>query len=352
MDDLADGFAQTIRAASERGEVLSLRGSGSKAFYGNPCQGAVLEVAGYRGIVQYEPTELVVTARAGTTLVDVEATLAEAGQMFAFEPPRLGPSATVGGCVATGLSGPRRPYAGSVRDFVLGVRMIDGRGTDLSFGGRVMKNVAGFDLSRLAVGSMGTLGLLLEVSFKVLPRPMEEVTLRFEMEEPQAVEAMNRWAGSPLPMSATCHWGHCLTLRLSGAAPALASARAKLGGERVDDGPAFWTAVREQTLEFFTGTKPLWRLSVKSTTQPLNLLGEQLIEWGGALRWLASDLPADVVRTAAANSGGHATLFRARGSAAPIFHPLPPLLLALHRRLKRAFDPHGILNPGRMFPDT
>jgi glycolate dehydrogenase FAD-binding subunit len=351
MDNLIDEFAQTIRAASNRGAALSLGGSGSKAFYGVPCEAAVLDVTGYRGVVQYEPTELVITVRAGTRLADVETTLAERDQMFAFEPPRFGPGATVGGCVATGLSGPRRAYAGAVRDFVLGIRMIDGRGADLSFGGQVMKNVAGFDVSRLAVGSLGTLGLLLEVSFKVLPRPPEELTLRFEMDEPQAIAAMNRWAGSPLPLSATCHRDGCLTLRLSGAAVALASARAKLGGERVDDGPAFWTAVREQTLDFFAGSKPLWRLSVKSTTPPLDLIGDQLIEWGGALRWLASDLPADVVRAAAANAGGHATLFRARGGAGPVFHPLPAPLLALHQRLKRAFDPHGVLNPGRMFAD-
>jgi len=236
--------------------------------------------------------------------------------------------------------------------FVLGIRMLDGRGTDLSFGGQVMKNVVGFDLSRLVVGSLGTLGLVLEVSFKVLPRPPEELTLRFEMDEAQAIDAMNRWAGRPLPLSATCHRAGCLTVRLSGAAAALASARAKLGGERVDDGSAFWTAVREQTLDFFAGPKPLWRLSIKSTTPPLNLSGDPLIEWGGALRWLASDLPAEVVRLAATNAGGHATLFRARGGLAPVFQPLSPTLLALHRRLKQAFDPHGILNPGRMFAET
>jgi glycolate oxidase FAD binding subunit len=228
--------------------------------------------------------------------------------------------------------------------------MLDGRGTDLRFGGQVMKNVAGFDLSRLLVGSLGTLGLLLEVSFKVLPRPAEELTLRFEMNEVQAIAAMNRWSGLPLPISATCHHADCLTLRLSGAAAALAPARATLGGELVADGSAFWTRLREQALDFFGSSKPLWRLSVKSTTPPLNLIGDQLIEWGGALRWLASDIPAEVVRTAAANSGGHATLFRARGSTAPVFHPLSAPLLALHRRLKRALDPHGVLNPGCLFP--
>ena len=352
MDDSLEGLTAAVRAACDRRAPLYLKGSGSKAFYGAPCAGTGLDVTGYRGVVQYEPTELVFTARAGTTLADAEATLAERGQMLAFEPPRFGPGATIGGCVATGLSGPRRAFAGAVRDFVLGIRMLDGRGTDLSFGGQVMKNVAGFDLSRLMVGSLGTLGLVLEVSFKVLPRPPEELTLRFEMSEPQAIDAMNRWAGSPLPLSATCYRDGCVMVRLSGAPTALASACAKLGGERIDDGPAFWTAVREQTLDFFTGSKPLWRLSVKSTTPPLNLMGDQLIEWGGALRWLASDLPAEVVRLAATNARGQATLFRARGGLAPVFQPLPPTLLALHRRLKQAFDPHGILNPGRMFADT
>jgi glycolate oxidase FAD binding subunit len=353
MDDYIEKLAQAIRSAVRRGEPLCLRGSGSKAFYGEPCSGEALDVTGYKGIVQYEPTELVITARAGTPVAEVESALAERGQMFAFEPPHFGPAATIGGCVAAGLSGPRRAYAGAVRDFVLGVRMIDGRGEDLSFGGQVMKNVAGFDVSRLVVGSLGTLGLLLEVSFKVLPRPPEEVTLHFEMKELQAIDATNRWAGSPLPLSATCHRDGSLMVRLSGAAPALASARARLGGERVDDAGQFWKSVREQTLNFFAGQKPIWRLSVKSTTPPLNLAGEQLMEWGGALRWLATDLPAPVIRMAASNAGGHATLFRARGNAGgPVFHPLPPLLLALHRRLKRALDPNGVLNPGRIFPGS
>lgn len=352
MDDLKGCLAQAIREASDRRDALHIKGSGSKEFYGVPCAGSELNATGYRGVIQYEPTELVITTRAGTPLAEIEATLAERGQMLAFEPPHFGPDATIGGCVAAGLSGPRRAYAGAVRDFVLGLRVLDGRGTELSFGGQVMKNVAGFDLSRLLTGSLGTLGLLLEVSFKVLPLPPEELTLRFEMDEPSAIEATNRWAGTPLPLSATCYHAGCLTLRLSGAADAIASARAKLGGEEVADSAAFWRALREQAHAFFTGAAPLWRLSIKSTTPALNLMGEQLIEWGGALRWLASDLPAAVVRTAAANAHGHATLFRARGSSAPVFHPLPAPLLALHRRLKRAFDPHGILNAGRMFPLT
>ena len=352
MDELVDAFARTIRDAASRGEALYLRGSGSKAFYGGTPSGRAMDVASYRGIVQYEPTELVITARAGTPLAEVESVLADRGQMLACEPPHFGPGATIGGCVATGLSGPRRAYAGAVRDFVLGVRMIDGRGDILSFGGQVMKNVAGFDVSRLAVGSLGTLGVLLETSFKVLPCPAEEMTLRFEVNELEAIEVANRWGGSALPLSATCHREGALMVRLSGAAPALASARAKLGGERVHDASKYWAALREQTLDFFAGNRPLWRLSVKSTTPPLNLAGNQLTEWGGALRWLASDLPAQVIRTAAANAGGHATLFRGSGGTVPAFHPLPPPLLALHRRLKRAFDPKGILNPGRLFPDA
>ena len=351
MKEIVTEYAAVIRDASSRGTGLALRGSGSKDFYGTPSAGTVLDATGYRGIVQYEPTELVLTVRAGTPLAEAETALAEKGQILAFEPPRFGPGATVGGCVAAGLSGPRRPYAGSVRDFVLGVRMIDGRGENVAFGGQVMKNVAGFDVSRLATGSLGTLGLLLDVSFKVLPRPVAELTLRIETDASQAIEIMNHWAGSPLPLSATCYRDSALTVRLSGAPVALAAARAKLGGAVVDDAEAFWQSLREQTLAFFEGTRPLWRLSVKSTTPPLMLPGEQLIEWGGALRWLATDLPAEVIRTAATNAGGHATLFRARGSRAPVFHPLPPALHALHRRVKRALDPNNVFNRGRMYPD-
>jgi len=256
--------------------------------------------------------------------------------------------ATLGGCVASGLSGPRRPHTGAVRDYVLGVRMIDGTGETLRFGGQVMKNVAGYDVSRLMVGALGTLGLLTEVSLKVLPKPAAELSLQFEMDEASAIAAMNRWAGQPLPLSATSWHAGLLTLRLSGAASAVAAARAKLGGAELHDAAAFWQRLREQTTPFFD-KRPLWRLAVKSTVGPLQLGDAQWIEWGGATRWLASDLPAAALRERAHGCGGHATLFR--GETGARFHPLPPALLTLHKNLKLRFDPKGIFNRGRLYPD-
>lgn len=358
MQYIIDQFADIIRAAAGDKVPLRIRGGGSKDFYGGRIagqNGRILDAAGYAGIVDYEPTELVVTARTGTRLADLEAELRKHGQMLAFEPPHFASAATLGGCVATGLSGPRRASAGAVRDFVLGVRMLDGRGDDLSFGGQVMKNVAGYDVSRLMTGSMGTLGLLLEVSLKVLPLPAMEMTLRMSMKEAEAIGKMNFWAGRPLPVSATCFYDGELTLRLSGAEPAVRAAHAKLGGDEIVEGMSFWESVREQTHSFFQPQKSLWRLSIKSTTPPLSLPGKQLIEWGGALRWCVSNAEAEVdveaVREMVITAGGHATLFRSSGLSVPVFHPLVPEMMKIHRRLKEKFDPAGILNPGRMYPD-
>lgn len=354
MQDIIDQFASTIRTAAGHKAPLRIRGGGSKDFYGNRSVGQsidTLDVAAYAGIVDYEPTELVVTARTGTRLADVEAELHKQRQMLAFEPPYFDAAATLGGCVATGLSGPRRASAGAVRDFVLGIRMLDGRGADLRFGGQVMKNVAGYDVSRLMTGSMGTLGLLLEVSLKVLPLPPLELTLCMQMKEAEAIEKMSLWASKPLPISATCFCDNALMLRLSGAEPAVRAAQARLGGEEMIEGAVFWQSVREQTHAFFQPAKSLWRLSIKSTTPPLSLPGRQLIEWGGALRWLASDanMDANTLRAAAEAAGGHATLFRSSELSAAVFHPLAPEMMSLHQRLKEKFDPMGIFNPGRMY---
>ena len=351
MHDRIAEFSERIRAAAARNTPLRIRGGGTKDFYGEPCAGEILDTRPLAGIVDYEPTELVITAGAGTPLADIEAAIRARGQMLAFEPPHFGAGATLGGCVAAGLSGPRRASAGAVRDFVLGVRILDGRGDSLRFGGTVMKNVAGYDVSRVIAGSLGTLGLVTEVSLKVLPVPVAEITLRLEKSAAEAIALMNEWGGRPLPISATCHCDNLLTVRLSGAAAAVRTARDRIGGEEVSDAAAFWTAVREQTLPFFAGAQTLWRLSVKPTTPPLNLPGPQLTEWGGALRWLAGDGDARLVREAAAYAGGHATLFRARDRAAGAFQPVTPALATLHRRLKAAFDPAGIFNPGRMYPD-
>jgi glycolate oxidase FAD binding subunit len=348
-----DHLAATIREAARQKRPLCIRGGGTKDFYGGEIRGYKLNTLDYRGIVAYEPTELVITARAGTPLAEVEAALREKGQMLAFEPPYFGEGTTLGGCVAAGLSGPRRPYSGAVRDFVLGVRVLDGKGDDLRFGGQVMKNVAGYDVSRLMAGSLGTLGVLLEVSLKVLPAPTTETTLHLECEQKQAILLMNEWAGKPLPITATAYHNGDLGVRLSGARSAVEAAIKKLGGTVVEAAQAerFWTGFREQTDPFFAGGGPLWRLSIKSTTTPLDLPGQQLIEWGGALRWLKSAADAKMIRDAAARSGGHATLFRGGDRSKGVFHPLPPVLMKLHRNLKQAFDPAGILNPGRLYPE-
>jgi glycolate oxidase FAD binding subunit len=349
MQEVLRQFSETIRKAAAERAQLRLRGGGSKDFYGLALIGDVLDTRGYAGIVDYEPTELVVTARAGTPLRTLEATLAEKGQMLAFEPPHFSGEPTLGGCVAAGFSGPRRASAGSVRDFVLGARILNGLGEDLRFGGQVMKNVAGYDISRLMAGSFGTLGLIAEVSLKVLPVPEEERTLRFEMDEAVAIDTLNRWAGKPLPLSASCHAGGALHVRLSGATPAVSAAAQKLGGDIVADGAAFWRSVRDHTHPFFTGAQTLWRFSTKSSAPPLEL-GPQLLEWNGSLRWVAAPLDAAQAHAAAARAGGHATLFRGNDKRHGI-QKLSPGLLAVHKKLKRAFDPQGILGPGRIHAD-
>jgi glycolate oxidase FAD binding subunit len=338
---LIETFQQRIREAAARGAALRLRGGGSKDFYGNAPQGDVLDTRAYAGIVRYEPTELVVTARCGTSLADLETALQEQNQFLPFEPPHFGDGATLGGCVAAGLAGPRRASAGAVRDFVLGARLIDGRGRDLRFGGEVMKNVAGYDVSRLLAGSLGTLGLIAEASLKVLPRPPCERTIRLEMNESDALAAMNRWAGQPLPISATAWTAGELFVRLSGAEPAVHAAAHRIGGEKID--ADFWNALKEHTHPFFAGDQPLWRISVPSTAT-LEVAGRKLIEWGGALRWVKCD---ESIRHAAPG----ATLFRASDKSAGAFAPLDPVNARLHKALKAAFDPAGIFNPGRLYAD-
>jgi len=347
---MLDTLIDRIRAAHASDSPLIIQGGGSKSFYGNADEGEVLGTRKLTGIVDYQPKELVLTARAGTPLAEIEAALAEQNQMLAFEPPHFGGPATLGGSIAAGLSGPRRPYAGAARDFVLGVRMIDGTGQPLRFGGQVIKNVAGYDVSRLMVGALGTLGLITEVSLKVLPKPAAETTLQFELGEAAAIEKMNQWAGLPLPLSATSWHAGLLTVRLSGAASAVHAAHAKLGGEALHDAAAFWQRLRDHATPFFD-KRPLWRLAVKPTTRPLNLGDAQWIEWGGAVRWLASDRPAATLREAANAAGGHATLFRGKAPVDGVFAPLAPTLATLHRNLKQRFDPKGILNRGRMYPD-
>ncbi len=344
-----------LRASTASKTPLRIKGGGTKDFYGETPLGLVFDTGAYAGIVDYEPTELVITARGGTPLAEIEQTMATHGQMLAFEPPHFGPGATLGGTIAAGLSGPRRPYAGAVRDVVLGVRMFDGRGDDLHFGGRVMKNVAGFDVARLMCGALGTLGVLTEISIKCLPLPRSEATRTFELSVDESIRRVNEWGAQPLPVSATCFAGGRLWVRLSGAEPAVSAAASKIGGEVVPDDGAFWRSIRDQTHAFFADAAStdaaLWRLSVKSTAPHADLGAEQLIEWGGALRWLREGPRTEPARLRAwaREQGGHATLFRAGDKSIGVFDPLPAPLLAIHKRLKAEFDPHRILNPGRMY---
>ena len=355
MQAIVEQFRQQILAASAAGRPLRLRGGGTKDWYGQQLDGEVLDTRAYAGIIDYEPTELVITARCGTPLAEIEAALAARKQMLAFEPPHFGPGATVGGVVASALSGPRRASAGALRDFVLGAVLMDGHGERLAFGGQVMKNVAGYDVSRLLAGSMGTLGLILEVSLKVLPLPLREATLRLACAEIAALRLLNEWAGQPLPISASCWHDGVLSVRLSGAEAAVSAALQSLGGELLapDDAAAFWLSLREQTHAFFAGAGSLWRLSLPPHTSAVILKGRQLVEWGGAQRWLKLDGDADAaggqrIRQAVAALGGHATLFRGGDKAVGVFHPLAPAVEKIHQRLRQAFDPAGIFNPHRM----
>ena len=341
-----------FRARILERQALCIRGGGGKDFYGGPLSGQILDTRGYSGIVHYEPTELVMTARCGTPLSALESALAEHRQHLAFDPPHFG-HATLGGMVAAGLSGPTRAALGSLRDHVLGVRIMDGEGRVLKFGGEVMKNVAGFDVSRLMVGALGTLGLILEVSLKVMPIPLTEVSLRFAMPQDEALTRMNRWAGEPWPVAASAWENGVMTIRLAGAGAAVEMACLKLGGERLDPFSArqFWQGLREHTSDFFVDHQPIWRLSLPSIAPPVGLPGPMLIEWGGSQRWLLGDADPILIRELARQYGGHATLFRGSVSRHDVFTPLTTPLMQIHHRLKQRFDPHQIFNRGRLYPE-
>ena len=359
-DNALHGLIDQVQTAQAAKKPLNIRGGGSKDFYGEDAVGEVLDTRALTGISSHQPSELVVTARCGTSLMELEAALAEKGQCLPFEPPHFGAESTVGGMVAAGLAGPSRAQAGSVRDYVLGVTLLNGQGEVMSFGGQVIKNVAGYDVSRLLAGSLGTLGVILEVSLKVLPIAPATTTLCFQMKEAAAIQQLNEWGGKPLPLSGSTWWNDTLVLRLSGAVAAVNAAVKKLGGEVVpeDEATVFWRGVRDHTDAFFLTAQAavnaggeLWRVSVPQTTAPLALNGVSMIEWAGAQRWLVTDAgQAVAVRTAAKAAGGHATLFRATDKASGAFTPLMPPLDQIHREMKRSFDPAGIFNPGRLYP--
>jgi len=368
-----------VRGARARRAPLDIRGHGSKAFYGEHPSGEPLDMTPLAGVVRHEPTELVVTARAGTAIAELEAALAEHGQCLAFDPPRFGgrgttapsvpasgttapsvaASGTVGGMVAAGLAGPARVAVGGVRDFVLGAALLGADGEVLRFGGQVMKNVAGYDVSRVLAGSLGILGPIVEVSLKVLPQSPARTTLRFEWHQPRALQQLQQWAGQPLPLRASVWWHGMLVVQLAGAEKAVLAAAQQLGGERVEPAAAqaFWSGVRDQRDEFFAAAESavrdgatLWRLSVAGTAPPLPAAGDQLIEWHGALRWVVNRADATTMRALAATNGGHATEFRG-AKRDGVFTPLPAPLERIHRELKARFDPERLFNPGRLYPD-
>ncbi|MDO5639868.1 MAG: glycolate oxidase subunit GlcE [Neisseria sp.] len=358
MEQILIRMREQILHATHRHIPLIIRGGGTKDFYGEPHRpqnADTLDTRAYSGITAYDPEELVISARAGTPLAQIEAALAERNQMLPFEPPHFGEGATLGGAVAAGLAGPRRAHAGAVKDFVLGVKMLNGKGEHLAFGGTVVKNVAGYDVARLLAGSLGTLGLITDVSLKVLPKPFAETTLQFESSAAEAVPKLNALMGQPLPLSASFWADDILSLRLSGTEAGVQTAVGLLGGAELDQAAAdaLWLAVREQTLPLFErpSEKRLWRISVPDTA-PLGVSDGLIgMEWGGGLRWYLSDKSAREMRALAQNAGGHATLFRGEAAGETVFTPLPDAVRAINQRLKQSFDPAGIFNPGRMYAD-
>jgi glycolate oxidase FAD binding subunit len=347
--NLEQQLRQAVQRACEKRTPLCIQGNGSKSFYGRTARGEPLRVADHRGIVAYEPGELTITVRCGTRVKDVESVLASENQMLAFEPPRHTDDATMGGILACGFSGPRRMHAGSVRDSLLGLSCISGEGRTLRLGGAVMKNVAGFDAFRLMVGAMGTLAVMLDATFKVLPRSECHDTRVFECDADQAIAMMNAWASRPIPVSATAWHDGRLYARLEGTAEAVAGAQRELGGDGLDDASGFWRALRDHRHSWLSRPDMLWRIALPPATPQLPIVGEWLIEWGGAQRWLRTAMAPKFVREMCVRYRGHATVYRGGDRDGSVFHPLPAPVLQMHRRLKEAFDPRGILNPQRLY---
>ncbi len=350
-DDHSEAIAEQVRAAAAAKTPLAIRGGGSKAFYGHPVTGEPLDLSGHNGVVQYEPTELICTARAGTPLAELEHVLSDNGQMLAAEPPHFGGGATLGGAVAAGLSGPRRPFAGALRDHVLGVRLVDGNGAVLRFGGEVIKNVAGYDVSRLTVGALGTLGVVLEVSLKVLPRPEAERTVCLELPIDELHARAEQALRAGAPVTAAAHDGERAYIRLAGATSAVDAGAEGLRGDEATEAD-FWIRLRDQKLGFFgDDAAPLWRIALPPGYPLPDIAGQRILDWAGQLVWLRTDQPAEQVRAAAAAAGGHATLFRGGNDGTPVFTPPDSALARYHQRLKQTFDPAGILNPGHLYAD-
>jgi glycolate oxidase FAD binding subunit len=345
---IEDELATQIAAVSATGGEIEIFGGGSKRFYGESMEALPIDVSAHSGVIDYDPAELVISLRAGCKLNEVEALLAQNRQMFGFEPPCFGADATIGGMVASGLAGPRRAFSGSIRDFVLGVKMLDGRGQTLNFGGRVIKNVAGFDVSRVMVGALGTLGVILEVSIRVIPVPETELTLAFEHGSvDEHVRWINELGAEPYPITASSWVEGRSQLRLSGSTQGVCHAAGELGG---DPDEACWDQLKEQTLDFFDPAQPLTRISLPPASADLQGDWKQLIEWGGAQRWISGEVDIATLRLEAEAMGGSVCAYQRHAADVPVFHPLPAAMLKLQRSIKSTFDPAGIFNPGRIYP--
>ncbi|MDX1634011.1 MAG: glycolate oxidase subunit GlcE [Marinobacter sp.] len=349
MADIAKRLEEQILSARDEKRSLKIVGGGSKQFMGRPVEADELSVAEHSGIVEYQPVELVMTARAGTPLAELEAALAENNQMLSFEPPRFTDKATIGGTLACNQSGPGRPWTGSVRDQVLGIRLINGQGEHLRFGGQVMKNVAGYDVSRLQAGAMGTLGVITEISLKVLPRPAATTTLVRELPLDEAIHMMNNRAAEPKPLTGACWLDGKLYLRLAGARSAVDATASQWQGEPLEDADRFWAQLRDHSSDFFAGDRPLWRFSVNPTAPNPDLDGDWLVDWGGAQRWYRGEAQLSDMETLAAHAGGQVSLFRGGDRSGEVMHHQPAALKTIQQRLKRSFDPEGIFNPGRLY---
>ncbi len=348
--DATTELTEQVREATARGTPLRIVGGDTKRFLGRHAPAADLHTTSHAGIVSYDPAELVITARAGTPLCVVEATLAAQEQRLPFEPPSFGESATIGGAVACGLAGPARVAFGPLRDYVLGIRVLTGDGRVLRFGGEVIKNVAGYDVARSMAGAFGTLGVLLDVSLKVLPCPPASRTLSLERNAEDALVELGRLAGTAMPLTASCWCAGLLALRFEGTERTLDDVQRRIGGTPVDDGAGLWRSIREHTHPFFATRVPLWRLHVPAAASALLMRAQPLIEWNGLQRWYA--LESGHVFDAAAVAGGYATLFRHDGAADTVFTRPAEASMRLHGSLKRIFDPAGILNRGRMYADV
>lgn len=350
MKDISPQLIEQVQAAQAADTAVKIEGGGSKQHLcGRDVEGEILSTKEHQGIIHYDPNELVLTALAGTKLTELNAALDENAQMLSFEPPHFSEAATLGGTLACNQSGPARPWGGSIRDMVLGVRLINGKAEHLRFGGQVMKNVAGYDVARLQAGALGCLGIITEVSFKVLPKAETSLTLVQELSQSAAISRMNELSGIDKPLSASAWVNGQLYLRLSGTEHAVQGTAQSWGGEALNDAEQFWQDLREQQLKFFTQDSPLWRFSICSTAEVLISDVDTVIDWGGAQRWLKGDYEAEHMQQLAAQAGGHATLFSGGDRTAEVRQPLSEIEKQIQKRLKFAFDPEGILNPGRLY---